>query len=126
MHSFVSFNAMIFPSVVVFAVVGYADVDRVVITVPNDFLNLAEVQLFDQGRQISPNSLIFTLSSLFFEWAPTSNCNDGIIPTSRSDPVNFCHSQWGPSTLTIQISRGLSLGEPDCDLESSGLLPIPY
>ena len=110
MHSFGSFYVIIFRSVVVFAVVCYADVDRVVITVPNNFLNLAEVQLFDQGRQISPNSLIFTLSS-FYPGVPASNCNDGIIPTSWSDPVNVCHSQWGPSNLTIQISGDMSANQ---------------
>ena len=82
-----------------------------VITVPNDYLNLAEVQLFNRGRQISRDELTFSMDSEFIsEEYPASNCNDGIIPASASDPRNICHTDTssGPSTLTIQTNNGVT------------------
>ena len=81
------------------------------ITVPNEFLNLAEVQLFNRGLQLSRDELTFSMDSEFISGEyPASKCNDGIIPASASDPRNICHTDTssGPSTLTIQINSGVT------------------
>ena len=41
-------------------------------------INLAEVKLFYQGKQLPPASLTFTLSSTY-QGYQASNCNDGIM-----------------------------------------------
>ena len=84
-------------------------IDTVVITVTNNHLNLAEVQLFNQGSQISAVSLTFTLSSTYSDsdwYLPASNCDDGDLAT-------FCHSgpNYGPSTLTITSSLPIEVNE---------------
>ena len=82
-----------------------------VITVPNEYLNLAEVQLFNRGRQISRDELTFSMDSEFNSGEyPAINCDDGIIPASASDPRNICatDSPNGPSILTIQINSGVT------------------
>ena len=56
--------------------------------------NLAEVQLFYGGVQLSPASLSFTLSSAF---APASNCNNGIL-------TDYCHSGSTDTNPTLTIT----------------------
>ena len=84
--------------------------DTVVITVLNEGLNLAEVQLFNRGQQLSRDGLTFSMGSEYNSGQyPASNCNDGVIPASASDPRNFCHTDAPPfSTLTIQINSGVT------------------
>ena len=83
------------------------------ITVTNNWLNLAEVWLYNKGARISPTSLTFILSSTMSGCDASGNpststypcsasyCNDGLLNT-------ICHSgtNVGSSTLTIQ-SRGM-------------------
>ena len=58
------------------------------------YLNLAEVQLFDNNVQIPRESLAFTLSSTY-QNEEASHCNDGITS-------NHCVSGWEPNpSLTI-------------------------
>jgi hypothetical protein len=113
-YSFMLFEMMTSPSFQ-FAVAGRVGVDTVVITVTDNYLNLAEVQLFDQlGRQISPASLIFTLSSILNGDASyvANKCNDGIIPASESDEQNLCHTNAETGAfLRIQIIGGLSVNQ---------------
>ena len=116
-HSFTLFEMMTSPSFQ-FAVAGRVGVDTVMITVTDHYdryLNLEEVQLFDQlGRQISSASLIFTLSSTLHGDASyvANKCNDGIIPASTSDEQNLCHTNAETGAfLRIQIIGGLSVNQ---------------
>eukprot|EP01035_Chromulina_nebulosa_P065663 gene65663-89837_t len=60
-------------------------------------INLAEVQLFSNGNQLSPSVLTFTSSSTYSSGTVISFCNDGIL-------TNYCHSSLQDLTPSIVIS----------------------
>eukprot|EP01037_Dinobryon_pediforme_P019099 gene19099-19459_t len=60
-------------------------------------INLAEVQLFSKGSQVSPNLLTFTLSSSYASNTVGSYCDNGIF-------TDYCHTSLQDTNPTLVIN----------------------
>ena len=86
-----SITPITFPTIAPTIAAYYVVIDKVVDS--SHDINLAEVQLFNNGIQISRDQLTFTLNGQYNNY-PASLCNDGNI-------YNFCNSAHSDPALTI-------------------------